>query len=36
MAIELKSNDLDFSPLHAAVQQYVDSGVIPFANSVVM
>ena len=36
MAIELKPTNLDFSPLHAAVQQYVDSGVIPFANSVVM
>ena len=36
MTIEVKSNNLDFSPLHAAVQQYVDSGVIPFANSVVM
>ncbi len=36
MAIELKPNNLDFSPLHAAVQHYVDSGVIPFANSVVM
>ncbi len=36
MTIEVKSNNLDFSPLHAAVQQYVDSGVIPYANSVVM
>ena len=36
MAIELKTSDLDFSPLHAVLQQYVDSGVIPFANSVVM
>jgi CubicO group peptidase (beta-lactamase class C family) len=36
VAIELKPNNLDFSPLHAAVQHYVDSGVIPFANSVVM
>lgn len=36
MAIEVKANGLDFSPLHAAVQQYVDSGVIPYASSLVM
>ena len=36
MAIEVKANGLDFSPLHAAVQQFVDSGIIPYANSLVM
>ena len=36
MSIEVKLTGLDFSPLHTAVQGYVDKGVIPFANSVVM
>ena len=36
MSIEVKSTELDFSPLHAAVQGYVDKGIIPFANSLVM
>ncbi len=34
--IEVKETGLDFSPMHAAVQAYIDQGVIPFANSVVM
>ena len=36
MTIETKSTDLDFTPLHERLQSYVDEGVIPFANSLVL
>ena len=36
MAIEVRSTALDFSPLHNAVQRYVDEDIIPFANSVIL
>ena len=36
MEIEVKPTNLDFSPMHNAVQEYVDKGVIPYANTLVM
>lgn len=34
--IEVQDSDLDFSELHDRMQWYVDEGVIPFANTVVL
>ncbi|MGK0225009.1 MAG: hypothetical protein ACI9ON_004269, partial [Limisphaerales bacterium] len=36
MSIDVKNSDLDFSELHKCIQRYVDEGIIPFANSVVL
>jgi hypothetical protein len=36
MSIDVTESDLDFSELHKSIQRYVDEGIIPFANSVVL
>jgi len=36
VSIGTKNNDLDFSELHKCIGRYVDKGIIPFANSVVL
>ncbi|MEO2183275.1 MAG: serine hydrolase domain-containing protein [bacterium] len=36
MPIEIVDNNLDFSPLHDRIRWYVDEGIIPFANTLVM
>ena len=36
MTIEVSNNDLDFSEMHERMQWYVDEGIIPFANSLVL
>ena len=36
MSIGTKNSDLDFSELHKCIGRYVDEGIIPFANSVVL
>ena len=36
MSIDIANSDLDFSELHQFIQRYVDEGIIPFTNSVVL
>ena len=36
MTIEVTPTKLDFSPMHERIQSYVDEGVIPFANTLVL
>ena len=36
VTIDVKNSDLDFSELHKGIERYVDEGIIPFANSVVL
>jgi CubicO group peptidase (beta-lactamase class C family) len=36
VSIDVKNSDLDFSELHKCIERYVDEGIIPFANSVVL
>ena len=36
MPIKTVASDLDFSEMHERIQHYVDEGIIPFANSLVL
>jgi CubicO group peptidase (beta-lactamase class C family) len=36
VTIEVKQTDLDFTELHERIQSFVNDGVIPFANSIVL